>query len=467
MKRRHLLLLWLAVLPGCIPALVNAPREPDRGVPDTFAGSTDETNSADVKWSEFFGDPRLAALIDTALAHNQELNIVSLELDIGQYEVDARKGEYWPKVGARVGTGIEKVGRTTSQGVSDEAHGVPEHLLDFNLSLYASWEIDAWGKLRSATRAAAARYLASVEGRNFTITLLVQEIANSYYELLALDAQLAVLRQNLALQQDALESVRAQKDAARVTELAVKRFEAEVLKNESRQYTIAQQQVALENRINFLVGRFPQHVDRDPRDFTSLLPPAVHAGLPAQLLVNRPDVKQAELGLSAAALDVKVARASFFPSLAITAAFGTQSFDILKLVTTPASLFYNAATELLAPLFNRNQLTANYFTANSKQQQAVFNYERAILKGVAEVGSQLGAIENLEKSYTLRAAAAEKLNESSAISADLFASARADYVEVLLTRREALESQLELIETRKQQLNAVVNLYQALGGGWR
>ncbi len=461
--------LWLAfiALTGCIPTLTNAARAPNRDVPDTFDGAADDTNSAKVAWREFFDDAKLTALIDAALANNQELSMVALELDIGGFEVDARKGEYWPKVGARVGTGIEKVGRYTSQGAADEANHVPEHLPDFSIGLVASWEIDAWGKLRNATRAAAARYLATVEGRNLAVTLLVQELANSYYELLALDAEAEVLRQNLELQREALERVRAQKEAARVTELAVKRFEAEALKTESRTYDVVRRQVALENRINLLVGRYPQHIDRDAAGFTSRVPPEVHAGLPSELLVNRPDIKQAELGLTAAALDVKVARASFFPSLSLTAAFGIQSFDITKLVTTPASIFYNAATELLAPLFNRPVLTANYLTANAKQQQAVINYERAILRGLTEVCTQLGAIENLGKRVELQSQAAERLRESSGISANLFASARADYVEVLLTRREALESQLELIEMKRSQLHAAVNLYQALGGGWQ
>ena len=199
----------------------------------------------------------------------------------------------------------------------------------------------------------------------------------------------------------------------------------------------------------------------------ALVPPSLQAGLPSQLLQNRPDVKQAELELVAAGLDVQVARASFYPSFGIRAGLGLQSFDLLKLITTPASIFYNAAADVMAPLFNRNAITATYFSANSRQQQAVFRFERAILKGYGEAALQLSAIENLEKSYELKSQSVARLNESIEISTTLFAYARADYSEVLLTRREALESQMELIETKKEQLNAVVHLYRALGGGWR
>ena len=230
-------------------------------------------------------------------------------MDIAQNEVTARRGEYLPKVAFRVGGGLEKVGTYTSQGASDEANGVPQHLPNFAFGFAASWEIDIWSKLRNATKAATLRYLASQEGRNFAVTMLVGELANSYYELVALDAQFEVMKQNIELQQSALAVVRLQKEAARVTELAVRRFEAEVLKNQSRQYTIQQQIVEAENRINFLLGRFPQRVDRSAQRFVELVPPVVHSGIPSQLLDNRPDVKQAQLELVAAELDVKVAKA--------------------------------------------------------------------------------------------------------------------------------------------------------------
>ena len=462
--------LWVGVLmlSGCVPALTQQARAPNTAVPSSYGAEVAEpSSSAAVKWDEFFKDPRLTALVDEALKNNQELNITTLELDIAQNEVTARQGEFLPKFNARVGLGLEKVGRYTSQGVGDESAGVPEHLPDFQVGIFASWEADIWGKLRNATKAATLRYLSSVEGKNFTVTVLVDEIASSYYELLALDAQLEVLSENVKLQKEALELVRAQKDAARVTELAVIRFEAEVLKNESRQSGILQRIVETENRLNFLVGRFPQHIDRDSAGFMALVPPAVQSGLPSQLLENRPDVKRAELELAAAELDVKVARASFYPSIGIRAGFGLQSFDILKLVTSLGSIFYSAAVDMMAPLFNRNAITATYFSANSRQQQAVFNFERAILRGYGEAAMQLAAIENLQKSYELRAQSVAKLNDSIEISSVLFAYARADYSEVLLTRREALESQMELIETKKEQLNAVVHLYRALGGGWR
>lgn len=461
-------LLWVLLTAACLPTLPGGrARDPRNNVPANYNGRTEAQNSAQMNWRAFFTDPRLKALLDAALKNNQELNIASLEMRIAQNEITARRGEYLPKVGFGVGAGIEKVGSYTSRGVSDEAHGVPQHLPDFSFGFSASWEVDVWSRLRNATKAATLRYLASQEGRNFTVTMLVSEIANLYYELVALDAQLEVLRQNIEIQSSALAVVKLQKEAAKVTELAVKRFEAEVLKNRGRQYVIRQQVVETENRINFLVGRFPQHVDRSAQPFADVVPPIVHTGIPSQLLQNRPDVKQAQLEIKAAELDFKVAKAGFYPSLGLNAKVGYQSFDFLNLVATPASLIYGLGADLMAPLFNRPALTAAYRTANSRQMQAVFSYERAVLNSFNEVIKLLAMIHNLEQSYDLQAQQVDKLTQSIDISSRLFGSARADYMEVLLTRRDALEAQMELIESKRRQMGAAVGLYRALGGGWR
>ena len=298
------------------------------------------------------------------------------------------------------------------------------------------------------------------------VTNLISEIASSYNELMALDNQLDILKKNIVLYQNSLEIVKLEKQSARVTELAVRRFEAEVLKNQSRQYYIEQQIVETENRINFLVGRFPQPVVRNSQNFIDLLPDTIHSGIPSQLLENRPDIKRAEKELVASKLDVKSAKANFYPSLMITAGAGFGAFNPTYLIKSPQSLLYSLAGDLVAPLINRNAIKATYYSANSKQIQAAFNYERAILKAHIEVVNQLAKISNLKKSYDLKTKQVQALTESIEISTVLFRSARADYMEVLLTQRDALESRFELVETKMQQLNARVNIYRALGGGW-
>ncbi len=455
---------------GCAPSLQgNEPREPNRQAPASFGGGAapQTTSLAQKQWGELFGSSELRALIETALQKNQELNVRLQEIVIARSEVSARQGDYLPKVSAGAGAGIEKVGKRTSQGVSDEAHGVPANLGNFTFGLTGSWEVDLWKRLRNATNAAELRYLATVEGTNFMVTQIVAEIARSYFDLIALDNQLDVLERNIAVQSDALEVVKLQKQAARVTELAVQRFEAEVLKNKSRRYDLEQERVQAENRINFLVGRYPQPVRRDAQKFKEPLPDALQSGLPSALLENRPDVRQAELALEAAKLDVKVAKAAFYPSLSIDAGVGYRSFNAAHLVATPESLLFGLAGSLTAPLLNRKAIEAEYRSANAKQLQAVFNYEKTVLQAFTDVVNQMAMLDNLQKSYELQTKQVEALARSSEVSTILFQSARADYMEVLLTKRDSLEGEMDLIETKKRQFQAMVNVYQALGGGWR
>lgn len=442
-------------------------------VPPTYKTSGDTLNTAYTRWKDFFKDARLIALIESALEKNQELNIVAQEMYIALNEARAKRGAYLPFVGASAGAETEKVGRYTSRGANDANTDImpgkefPEPLPDFRFGLNASWEVDIWKKMRNYRKAALYRYFSTAEGKNFLVTQLISEIANSYYELMALDNELDILKKNIEIQEDILKIVRYEKNAAKVTELAVKKFEAELLKNQSHQYYIMQQITETENRLNFLAGRFPQSIDRDSKVFSNMEMDSIHEGIPSQLLQNRPDIKQAEQALFAAKLDVKSARAEFYPSFGLRAGVGYQAFDPKYLLQTPQSLLFSLAGDLAAPLINRSAIKAEYYSANSRQVKAVYNYERAILKAYIEVANQLSNISNLERSYDLKSKQVEALTESIEISTRLFKSARADYMEILLTQRDALESKFELIEIKKQQLNAMTNIYQALGGGWR
>ena len=457
---------------GCNVPFLGRKTENKTAPPTYNNGSKDTVSVAKVKWRNYFKDENLKTLIDTALKNNQELNIILQEINISKFEVRNRKGMYLPFVNAVVGGGVEKVGLYTSQGASDATNNImpgkkfPDPLPNVMVGVNVSWEIDIWKKLRNAKKSAMYRFLATTEGKNFMVTRLISEIANSYYELMALDNQLEILKNNIQIQQNALEIVKLEKQAGRVTELAVRRFEAEVLKNQSRQFYIMQQVIETENRINFLVGRFPQPITRNSAAFPTLALDSISSGIPSQLLQNRTDIRQAEQELMASKLDVKVAKAQFYPSLMIMGGTGYQAFNPQYLIQTPQSLLYSIAGGAIAPLINRNAIKANYYTANSKQIQAVYNYERTILNAHIEVVNQLSMINNLKNSYDFKAKQVEALTRSINISIDLFKSARADYMEVLLTQRDALESKFELIETKKQQMNAMVNIYRALGGGW-
>lgn len=473
-KLQHSLLVGLCLAAvSCKAPQATAESSSKAVIPEAFINSKDTTNMAAIPWHDFFKDQNLVNLIDTALKNNQELMITLQEIEIAKNDVRIKKGAYLPTVGVRAGAGVEKVGRYTSQGAGDATTEIkpgketPDPLGDFVVAAYANWEVDIWKKLRNSKKAAVSRYLSTVEGKNFVVTNLIAEIAKSYYELLALDSQLEIVKQNIVLQSNALEIVKIQKQAARATELGVQKFQAEVMDSKSKEFDILQQIKETENRINFLVGQYPQEIKRDRTNFLSLLPSTVNSGIPSQLLQNRPDIKQAEMELTAAKLDVKVARAEFYPSLDISAAIGVNAFNPSYLLTFPESLLYSLVGDIAAPLINRNAIKAEFSNANARQLQALYNYDRTVLNAYIEVSNELSRISNLEKSYDLKSQQVAALNTSIDVSNDLFKSARVDYFEVLMTQRDALESKLELIETKKDQLNAAVNVYKDLGGGWK
>ncbi|MDX2082998.1 MAG: TolC family protein [Rickettsiales bacterium] len=425
-----------------------------------------EENFGTKNWQVFFKDEELKSLIEIALKNNQELNILDQEIIIKSNEVLARQGQYLPKIGVGADLAKEKTSQYSSQGAADKNSNLPETLNNRQLALTASWEVDIWGKLRNFKKSAYLEYLASIEGKNFAVTQLIAEIANDYYELMSLDNQLEIIEQYIVTLEKAQQVVALQKIAGRTTSLAVRRFDAEVLKNQSREYKIKQQIIVTENHLNKILGRLPQTILRPSNKFKEITIDEIAVGIPAALLDNRPDVKQAALKIAAAKLNIKAVKAQFYPSLNIDGSLGYQSFNSRHFVN-PESLFFNAAAGLTAPLLNRNAIKADYFSANSRQIEAIYNYEKTFITAFAEVSNQLAAVKNLDQIYKLKSKQAEALADSFDISNILFLAARVDYLESLLTRRDYLEAQTELVEVKQQQLSAYVNLYKALGGGWR
>lgn len=472
LKIGALLVLFLIIQSCAIPKIVQ--KEVNNPLPEVYkAKETDTLNTSAISWRTFFEDENLVSLIDSALENNKEINILLQKIVMAQNEIQVRKGEYLPFVKLGTSAELEKVGRFTRNGAVEENLNIeegkefPEPLANFNVGLHVSWELDVWKKLRNAKKVAVMEYLATVEGKNLVVTNIVAEIANSYYELLALDNELKNLEKNINIQKDILEIIEDLKEAGRVNSLAIKRFEAEVKKNQSELYIVRQKIVETENKINFLVGRMPQKITRTSTNFIDTNPSIVNAGIPSQLLENRPDIRKAELELAASKLNIKVARANFYPSFGINGRLGYESFDAKNLLKMPSSLLYSLAADAVAPLLNRNAIKANYENANAQQTAAVYEYEQTLLNAYQEVTNQLSNIENLNKSYDLKKQQVASLTESISIANQLFQSARADYMEVLLTQRDALEARNELIHTKKEQFIAMILLYKALGGGWK
>jgi NodT family efflux transporter outer membrane factor (OMF) lipoprotein len=472
-KINYCICFLLAILfASCkVPALL-ATKDP-KPVPESYRQSKDTLNIADIKWNSFFDDPYLVALIDTALKNNYELLSTLQNIQIAKNNIRIKQSYLSPKVNGAIGLGLDKSARYTAQGAGNASteitpgKEVPEPIGDIFLGFTASWEADIWGKLHNAKKVAVIRYMQSVEGNKFLVTNLVAEIANFYYELLALDNQLEIIKQAIELQKNELEIVKVQKEAARSTELAVKQFEAQVFNSQSQEFGIKQKITETENMINAMLGRFPQKINRDIALFTSKIPKTVSAGIPSNLLLNRPDIKQAELELQAAKLDVKIARAEFYPSIGITGMLGVQGFKPKYVLPTINNLAFNLVGDLIAPFINRNAIKAEFNKANANQIASLYDYQKVVLNSYIEVYNEMSNINNLEKYYQIKRKESDALNSSIDIAKDLFKSARANYLEVLIAQRDALSAKLELIEARKRQFNSVTNIYKALGGGWK
>ena len=481
----------LLVLPSCIPLL----RRPAPGpnLPETFDlhqadsksevpkvfEATSSENSAEVKIEEFFDDPMLICLIHQALVNNQELRIRNEDVLIASYEILARQGAYLPFVTAGGGVTLNKYSKYTLEGaaIRDDAYlpgqFFPNPLPNFFLGPTFFWTPDIWRQLHNARDAAGQRYFATGEGRNYFVTQLVAEIADNYYGLIALDKRLENLDNIIALQEQNLRFAQAAKEFARGTELAVQRFLAEVRRNQSEKLIVKQDIIQVENRINFLVGRFPQPVERlsgkSIDQYINLKLHPLSIGVPSQLLQNRPDIREAERELAAAGLDVKVARKRFYPAMTITSGVGYEAFNMRYLFITPESLVANVAGQLVGPLINFKAIRADYLGANARQLQTVYNYQRVIINAVAEVVNRMSKVENYRNSIEIKKQAVTALEASVVAATSLFQNPRAgttvDYLDVLTAQRELLDARRLLIDTKREQLSAIVNTYQALGGG--
>lgn len=441
-------------------------------LPENFIQQTDTSNNlANISWRNYFKDPLLVQLIDTALVRNWDLQSMLQRIEQARADVLQTTQALKPTVDPLLAPSMRRFGLYTMDGagniVTDIEPGklVPINLPDLYTGFQAKWEADIWGKLKNKKLAATQRLLASAEGRNLMITNLITEVANAYYQLIALDQEIKIIDETIAVQTKVLDIVKVQKEAAASTELAVKQFEAQLLNLNGFRLELQQIIVETENRINFLCGRTPTHVERAAQ--FPALPEKISAGIPAQLLQNRPDIRQAELELLASRTDLSVARKAFLPSLNITGNLGFQAFRPGLLFTTPESIAYSLVGGLTMPMINRAAIKAEFNNATARQMDKLYQYQQSVVRAYIEVYNEVARTNNLAAIVETKQKESVALNSAVDISADLFRYGRANYLEVLIAQQQALKARVELITARKNQLITTVNIYKSLGGGWR
>ncbi len=465
-------LIAATILHSCVPTQQVQEVKPVV-LPASYTNTADSSNSALTSPQQLFTDPYLKQLIDTAIANNYDLQMALQRIRIAQSDVLLSNGSLKPRVDASVVGALRRYGLYTMDGAGNASTFmlpgkiVPTNLPDYFPSFQSSWEIDLWGKLKNRKKAAVSRYLASTEGKNFILTNLVSDLASAYYELQAIDETIRIIDETIALQQQAFEVVKAKKEAAVLNELAVKQFEAQLINLQAFRLNLQQQLIEAESKINLLTGRLPQSIQHTASFAQQPFADIIKPGIPAALLENRPDVRQAALLVSATKADVAAAKAAFYPSLNITAGIGYQAFRPDLLFQTPQSLAYALVGSLTAPLINRAGVKAAFNTATAAQQESLYQYSKTIVQAYTEVYTGLLRADNLKQIYQLKTEETNALSQSILIAQELFRTGRATYLEVLYAQQNRLKAKLELVETRKQQLFTSIQLYKSLGGGWR
>lgn len=464
---RYLILLLL--IASC--KSIQLPTEKKLAVmPDRFAKINDSNGTAKINWKDFIKDEKLIALVDTALNNNFDVLTAYQNIQIAKANLQYNRGLLQPTVNANLAAGVTKYGDYTQEWAGNRTTEmyrgkiIPQHLPDFLIGFSSSWEADIWGKLKNRKQAAKARYLASEDGKNWLVTNLIAEIANNYYELVALDKQIEILNDNIALQEKSLSLSKLLKEANKSNELAVKQFEAQIINAKATAKELSQDIVAIEGNINILLGRFPQVIQRTSIDLENWAAAKINEGIPAQLLQNRPDIRLAEQELIARRADVKAARTAFYPSLNIGGRFGIQGFSANLLFSIP-SLAYGIIGGMTAPLLNKSAIKAEFNTASANQLTALYNYQKTIVVAFTEVYTQVRNMSNLDEIVTLKKQQVNTLDSAILHSDLLFQNNRVNYLEVIAAQTNFLQAQIDLLESCKQQQQLSVNLYKSIGGG--
>jgi outer membrane protein, multidrug efflux system len=430
--------------------------------------SFSDTNSiADISWRDFFTDPELQQLIDSGIGRNYDLQYAMQRIGIAYEQVKQAKLLWYPQVDLQISGQIDRPSANSLNGISTNSFLGKSYIEDYLSQLNLSWEIDIWGKISRQKESTLALYLQSYEAAKVVQTQLVTDISQGFFNLLMLDQQLRVTKENLDLNEHFVQMTRLLYDAGEVTYLAVQQAESQ---KQSTSLLIPQleQNVSIqENALQLLTGNLPGPILRQDSLNDMHFQDTLSAGLPVALLSRRPDVRSNEMALVSANSQMGIAQANMYPAINLTAGAGLESFKSSNWFNIPNSLFGIATGTIIQPLFRRRELKTQYETAKLQREEAVIQFRQSVLTAVSEVNNALVQIDKLKEQEVLAKSQTDTLKAAVSNAQYLFQSDMANYLEVVTAQQNALQAQLNLASIRRQKLDAVVELYRALGGGWR
>ena len=453
MKRIIIGLLLLTGLSGC--HIYRTYERPELSGVDSLyrvpAMTEDTMSLADFSWKELFTDTVLQQLIEKGIANNTDLNIARLKVREAEALLTSSKLAYLPSVSL------------TPQGTIKSIEG-NSPTKTYNLAASADWELDIFGRLTNAKREAKAVLEQSQAYKQAVQTQLIATIANSYYTLLMLDKQLDISRRTAEIWAENLRVMKALKKAGQTTEMAVAQIEASKLSVDASLLSLEQQITEVENSLSSLLGVVPQRIDRSTLDMQSF-PDTLSVGVPLQLLQRRPDVRQSEAALAEAFYTTNRAYSSFYPAITLSGSAGWTN-AAGAIISNPGEWLFSAVGALVQPLFNRGQNIANLKVAKARQEEALLTFRQTLLNAGTEVNDALLQWQVARRRLDLDRQQIISLQSAVRSSELLMRHSSQNYLEVLTARQTLLDAELSAVSDRFEEIQGVINLYHALGGGY-
>ncbi|BAP33247.1 FusA/NodT family multidrug resistance protein [Chryseobacterium sp. StRB126] len=470
MKRLKNIILTFAIALGSVSCVSKlAYTEPDLPLPEKFqyTATADTASIANLEWKQFFNDPILQGLIEKGIKNNYDLQIALKQVASSQEKLKQAKYMQYPDVGFGVAAQISKPSKNSMNGQSLNLFLGQSHVEDYNAAFNLSWEADIWGKIKNQQEVSRMQYLQTYEGSKAIQTQVVAAIAQGYYNLLMLDKQLAIAKSNLELSSNTLMITQKMWESGDTTSLGVQQANAQKQATELLISQLEQNIAIQENALSILVGETPNKVNRTLEMSDTSLPQNIIAGLPAAMVSRRPDVRQKELVLLESNAMVGIAQADMYPALKITANGGVNSFRFDNWFQIPASLFGSVLGGITQPIFQKRQLKTDFEVAKIQREKNVLAFRQSVLNAVGEVSDALVSNENLKVQEQKATEQTTTLKDGIKSAQLLYRGGSANYLEVITAQGNSLQAELNLASIKRQRLSSIVDLYRALGGGWK
>lgn len=422
----------------------------------------DSASIANVSWKEIFTDPILQGHITKALDNNLDVRIAVQNIVSAEAYLKQAKAAYEPTLSIGPNYTFQTQSINTQFG---QIIGERRYVNQFDITATIGWEADLWGKMKSQQKAQLATYLGTVAAHKAVKSDLVASIASAYFQLLTYDDQKRIIQETIKVRENNLETTKALKEAGTLTEVAVQQSEALVYNAKSLLIDIDTQIQLLENTMSLLMGEPSQTIARSSLS-SQTIPNSLATGYPASLLANRPDVMQAEFSLMNAFELTNVAKAQFYPTLKLTGSGGVQSVDIDHLFSVN-SLFANVVAGLAQPILNKRQIKTNYDVSLANKETAYLNFRKSILTAGKEVSDAIRVFSVQDSFIDLKKKELNSYKKSVDYSQELVNYGMANYLEVLNASVNSLNAELNISNAEYSKMKAAVDLYQALGGGWK